>query len=114
MYTFKRQPLLLVKAKGSHVWDQSGRKYLDFYSGLAVCGIGHNDDRVVAAIKRQASQLLHSSNFFYTRPQLDLAKALTARYQGSRVFLSNSGAEANELAIKLARLWLSTSSIGAC
>jgi acetylornithine/succinyldiaminopimelate/putrescine aminotransferase len=105
MHTFKRQPLMLVKAKDSHVWDAKGRKYLDFYSGLAVCGVGHNNASVVRAIKRQADKLLHSSNFFYTEPQSNVAKALTARYKGSRVFLSNSGAEANELAIKLARLW---------
>ncbi len=103
--TFKRQPLLLVKAKDSTVWDKNGKRYLDFYSGLAVCGVGHNNPAVVGAIKKQADKLLHSSNFFYTQPQMDLAKAITARYKGSKVFLSNSGAEANEMAIKLARLW---------
>ncbi len=105
LHTFKRQPLWLVKAKGSYVWDKNGRKYLDFFSGLAVCGVGHNNSKVVKAVQKQAANLIHSSNFFYTTPQMELAEALTARYAGSKVFFSNSGAEANELAIKLARLW---------
>src|ERR1700759_1246076 len=105
--TFKRQPLFLVKAQGSFVWDKNGKRYIDFFSGLAVCGVGHNHPKIVAAIKQQADKLLHSSNYFYTQPQMDLAKAITARYKGSRVFFSNSGAEANEMAIKLARLWAS-------
>lgn len=105
LYTFRRQPLLLTKARGSYVWDIHGKRYLDFFSGLAVCGIGHNDPRVVAAIKRQAGALIHSSNYFYTRPQFELARLLTSKMKGSKVFFCNSGAEANELAIKLARLW---------
>lgn len=105
LHTFKRQPLLLVKARGSWVWDHRGKKYLDFFSGLAVCGIGHNNANVRAAIHRQSELLIHSSNYFYTRPQMDLAKALTGKFTGSKVFFCNSGAEANELAIKLARLW---------
>src|SRR5882672_10372462 len=105
LHTFHRQPLLLKKARGSVVWDERGRRYYDFYSGLAVCGVGHNNRRVVKAIQRQSSQLIHSSNYYYTEPQMNLAKAITARWKGSRVFFSNSGGEANELAIKLARLW---------
>ncbi len=105
LHTFRRQPLLLKRARGSEVWDARGKRYLDFYSGLAVCGIGHNNDRVVRAIRRQSAALVHSSNYFYTRPQLELAKALTAKLPGSRAFFGNSGAEANEWAIKLARLW---------
>ncbi len=104
-YTFKRQPLLLEKAKGSFVWDEKGKKYLDFYSGIAVCGVGHNHPNIVQAIKKQAGRLLHVSNYFYTKPQMALAKALTEKMPNSRVFFSNSGAEANEFAIKLARLW---------
>lgn len=107
LHTFNRQPLLIAKANGSTVWDEKGRRYLDFYSGLAVCGVGHNHRRVVEALKKQAGRLIHSSNFFYTRPQLRLAEALTKKWKGSKVFFSNSGAEANELAIKLARLWAS-------
>ena len=105
LHTFKRQPLMLVRAKGSRVWDDKGRPYFDFFSGIAVCSVGHNNPGVVSAIHKQADALLHSSNYFYTPPQTKLAKALTARYRGSRVFFANSGAEANELAIKLARLW---------
>lgn len=105
MHTFKREPLLLKVARGAFVWDIAGKKYLDFFSGLAVCGIGHNHPRIVSAIKKQSERLLHVSNYFYTLPQMALAKALTARLPGSRVFFCNSGAEANELAIKLARLW---------
>lgn len=105
LYTFKRQPLMIVKAKGSFVWDAKGKKYLDFFSGLAVCGVGHNNAQVQKGIHAQTNKLLHSSNYFYTRPQMDLAKELTSRYPKSRVFFCNSGAEANELAVKLARLW---------
>jgi len=105
LYTFKRMPLLLKRGRGAQVWDEKGRKYYDFFSGIAVCGVGHNHPKVVKAIQRQAGNLLHCSNYFYTEPQLSLAKTLTSRLLSSRVFFSNSGAEANELAIKLARLW---------
>lgn len=105
LHTFKRQPLLFERASGIYVWDEAGRKYIDFFSGLAVCGVGHNNQNVVRAIRNQAGALIHSSNYFYTRPQMELARALTSRWSGSRVFFANSGAEANELAIKLARLW---------
>ena len=105
LHTFKRQPLLITKAKGSFVWDEKGKRYLDFFSGLAVCGVGHNNVRVVKAIQKQAQQVLHTSNYSYTNPQIDLAEALTKKLPDSRVFFGNSGEEANELAIKLARLW---------
>lgn len=105
LHTFWRQPILVQKARGSRVWDENGRRYFDFFSGLAVCGVGHNNDAVVRAVRRQAGRVLHTSNYFYTQPQMRLAEALTKRVPGSRVFFSNSGAEANELAIKLARLW---------
>lgn len=107
LHTFKRQPLLLTKARGTYVWDHRGRRYLDFFSGISVCSVGHAHPNVVAAIQRQSNALLHVSNYFYTQPQMELAAALTKRIPGSRVFLSNSGAEANEMAIKLARLWAS-------
>ncbi len=107
LHTFKRQPVLLTKASGPYVWDKNGKKYLDFFSGLAVCGVGHNHPNIKAAIHKQTEKLLHVSNHFYTEPQSQLAKMLTAKYKGSKVFFSNSGAEANEMAIKLARLWAS-------
>lgn len=107
LHTFKRQPTLLTKASGPYVWDANGKKYFDFFSGLAVCGVGHNHPKIKAAIHKQTERLLHVSNHFYTEPQSQLAQMLTARYKGSKVFFSNSGAEANEMAIKLARLWAS-------
>src|SRR5258706_11809133 len=91
IYTFKRQPLLIKKGRDSFVWDEKGKRYFDFYSGLAVCGVGHNHRNVVKAIRKQSEQLLHSSNYFYTRPQMELAKSLTKKLAGSRVFFSNSG-----------------------
>src|SRR4051812_26941157 len=81
IHTFKRQPLRLVKARDSRVWDERGRAYYDFFSGIAVCSVGHNNVRVVRAIRKQAGALIHSSNYFYTPPQNELAKALTARYK---------------------------------
>jgi len=105
LHTFNRQPLLIKRAKNSRVWDERGKSYLDFYSGLAVCSVGHNQNQVVKSIHTQSSQLIHSSNFFYTKPQFLLAQALTSKIKNTRVFFSNSGAEANELAFKLARLW---------
>jgi len=105
LHAYHRQPLVITKTKGPYVWDEKGRRYIDFTSGLAVCGIGHNHPNVIKAIQKQSRAALHTSNFFYTKPQMQLAKLLTSKQKGSRVFFSNSGAEANECAIKLARLW---------
>lgn len=102
-HTYKRNPLTLVKAKGSWVWDERGRKYLDFFSGLAVSGVGHAMPAVVKAIQQQASKLIHASNLYYTGPAAELARELCQRSFAGKVFLCNSGAEANEAAIKLAR-----------
>lgn len=100
---FRRQPLVLVRGQGSRVWDARGRCYLDFVTGLAVCGLGHCHPRVARAIAEQAGQLVHTSSLYYTVPQVLLAREL-ARLSGlQRVFFANSGAEANEGAIKLAR-----------
>src|SRR5688572_17159422 len=74
--TYRRNPLVLKKAKGSWVWDEKGRKYLDFFSGLAVSGIGHNMPSVVKAVQRQAATLMHTSNLYYTAPAADLAEEL--------------------------------------
>jgi acetylornithine/N-succinyldiaminopimelate aminotransferase len=101
--TYKRYPLAISRAKGSWVWDDKGKKYLDFFSGLAVSGIGHNMPSVVSAIKKQASTLLHTSNLYYTAPAAQLAEQLCKRSFADKVFFSNSGSEANECAIKLAR-----------
>jgi len=98
--------LALVKGRGARVWDAEGREYLDFLSGIAVTGIGHCHPRLVAAIRRQAGRLIHTSNIFYNELQPRLAEALVSRsLAGGRCFLCNSGAEANEGLIKLARLW---------
>lgn len=101
--TYKRNPLTIARARGSWVWDEKGRKYLDFFSGLAVSGIGHTLPPVVGVITRQARRLVHGSNLFYTAPAADLAEQLVKRSFADRVFFCNSGAEANEAAIKLAR-----------
>jgi len=101
--TYKRDPLVIKKAKGSWVWDEKGKKYLDFFSGIAVSGIGHSMPAVVSAIRSQTKRLLHASNLFYTEPAALLAQELCQRSFAKKVYLCNSGAEANEAAIKLAR-----------
>jgi len=101
--TYKRNPLVIARAKGSWVWDDKGKKYLDFFSGLAVSGIGHSMPSVVRAIQKQAKTLIHTSNLYYTAPAAELAEQLCKRSFAKKVFFCNSGAEANEAAIKLMR-----------
>src|SRR5689334_10964506 len=101
--TYRRYPIAIQRARGSWVWDEKGKRYLDFFSGLAVSGIGHALPAVVAAVRRQAGQLIHSSNLFYTAPAALLAEQLCKRSFAGKVFFCNSGTEANEAAIKLAR-----------
>ncbi len=103
MNTYNRLPLSLVKGKGSYAWDAEGKKYLDFFSGLAVNNLGHSHPRVLAALSKQAKKLIHVSNLFYTEPQAKLAELLVRHSFGDKVFFCNSGAEANEAAVKLAR-----------
>lgn len=93
----------LVKGEGCRVWDNRGRVYLDFVGGLAVNLLGHCHPDVVEAICSQARELIHTSNLYYTQPQAELARMLVDHSAGDRVFFANSGAEANEAAIKLAR-----------
>jgi predicted acetylornithine/succinylornithine family transaminase len=102
-HTYARYPIVLVKGKGTRVWDVEGREYLDFVSGLAVCNLGHCHPKVVRAIQHQAEKLIHVSNFYYTEPQIQLASLLCQHSFAKKVFFCNSGAEANEGAIKLAR-----------
>jgi acetylornithine/N-succinyldiaminopimelate aminotransferase len=102
-HTYGRYPLVLVKGKGTRVWDVEGREYLDFVSGLAVCNLGHCHPKVVKAIQDQAEKLIHVSNFYYIQPQIELASLLCRHSFAKKVFFCNSGAEANEGAIKLAR-----------
>lgn len=101
--TFKRQPLTLVRGEGVRVWDSNGKPYLDFVAGIAVNVLGHCHPAVVQAIQEQAAQLVHVSNLYYNIRQIELAEQLGLVSQGMRSFFSNSGAEANEGAIKLAR-----------
>ncbi|MBI5551119.1 MAG: acetylornithine transaminase [Desulfobacterales bacterium] len=101
--TYARYPLALVKGQGCTVWDDQGNAYTDFLAGIAVCNLGHAHPQLVEALAEQARVLWHVSNLFYTQPQTELAQWLTAHSFADRVFFGNSGAEANEAAIKLAR-----------
>jgi acetylornithine/N-succinyldiaminopimelate aminotransferase len=101
--TYKRFPIVITKGKGCSLWDTEGKKYIDFVSGIAVCNLGHAHPKVSEALSRQADILLHVSNLYYTEPQIELASLLTKNSFADRVFFCNSGAEANEAAIKLAR-----------
>jgi len=101
--TYKRFPLALVRGEGSRVWDADGREYLDALAGIAVCSLGHCHPRVTAAIREQAGRLVHVSNLYHIEPQARLAEALCRESFADKVFFCNSGAEANEAAIKLAR-----------
>jgi predicted acetylornithine/succinylornithine family transaminase len=100
---YGRTPICLVRGDGLRVWDSEGREYLDFTSGIAVTALGHCHPRVTGAIQEAAATLLHVSNIFHTAPQTHLAKMLCEHSFADRVFFANSGAEANEAAIKLAR-----------
>lgn len=103
MATYARFPLVLKQGKGATVVDVDGNRYLDFVSGIAVDSLGHCDPGLVKAIQKQAAQLLHVSNLYYSLPQIELAKRLVTHSFADKVFFCNSGAEANEAAIKLAR-----------
>ncbi|MFA5779408.1 MAG: aspartate aminotransferase family protein [Elusimicrobiota bacterium] len=101
--TYKRNPVLFVRGSGKYLWDDKGKKYLDFFSGISVSSVGHCHPKIVRAIKIQSEKLIHASNLYYTTPQIELAQSLSDLSLGGKVFFSNSGAEANECAIKLAR-----------
>ena len=105
MQTGKHQPLRVVRGEGVHLYDVEGREYLDMMAGIAVNALGHCHPAVVETITRQARTLIHSSDLYYTEPKVWLAKKLVELAFPSRVFLNNSGAEANEAAIKIARKW---------
>ena len=102
-HTYNRYPVVLVRGKGTRVWDVEGKEYLDFMAGLAVCNLGHCHPKVVRAIQEQAEKLIHVSNFYYIEPQIRLASLLCEHSFADKVFFCNSGAEANEGAMKLAR-----------
>lgn len=103
MQTYTRQPLAIARGRGMKVYDFEGREYLDFVGGIAVNILGHGHPDLVQAIQRQAAQLIHTSNLYYTEPQVRLAQVLVDHSFADKVFFCNSGAEANEAAIKLAR-----------
>jgi predicted acetylornithine/succinylornithine family transaminase len=102
-HTYARFPIALVRGKGARVWDADGKEYLDFVAGIAVNSLGHAHPAVVRAITAQARKLIHASNLYHIVPQSELAQALCRHSFADKVFFCNSGAEANEAAIKLAR-----------
>jgi predicted acetylornithine/succinylornithine family transaminase len=103
MHTYARQPLVLVKGRGTRVYDSDGKEYIDFVSGVATVNLGHCNPRVVVALQKQAQRLMHVSNHFHIEPQINLAKELVRSSFADKVFFCNSGTEAIEAAIKLAR-----------
>ncbi len=103
MRTYKRAPVEFVRGEGALLWDAEGVEYLDFLGGISVCSVGHCNPEVVEAVREQAGRLMHTSNLFYTEPMVRLAERLSESSLGGRVFFSNSGTEANECAIKIAR-----------
>jgi acetylornithine/N-succinyldiaminopimelate aminotransferase len=105
MSTYARQPVLFVRGCGARLWDADGKDYIDFLGGIAVDAVGHCHPRVVQAVQQQVARLIHVSNLFYTEPQFRLAQKLTVVAGMDRVFFCNSGAEANECALKIARKW---------
>jgi predicted acetylornithine/succinylornithine family transaminase len=103
MPTYARGPAAFVRGEGARLWDTEGREYLDFFAGLSVHNAGHSHPAIVAAVREQAGELMGASNLFYNEPAMLLAQRLAESSLGGRVFLANSGAEANECAIKLVR-----------
>jgi predicted acetylornithine/succinylornithine family transaminase len=101
--TYGRFPVVLIKGQGCRLWDVEGKEYLDFVAGIGVCNLGHCYPKVVRAIREQAGKLLHVSNLYHIEPQVQLAQLLVKHSFADRVFFCNSGTEANEAAIKLAR-----------
>lgn len=103
MNTYNRFPIVLRKGRGMKVWSSDGKEYLDFVGGVAVNCLGHCHPKVVVAIQKQAQRLIHVSNYYHIEPQIKLAKLLVENSFADKAFFCNSGAEANEAAIKLAR-----------
>lgn len=103
MNTYSRFPVVFVKGRGTKLYDQEGKEYIDFVAGVAVNILGHCNHQVTVAIQKQVQRLMHVSNLYYNEPQVHLAKLLVKHSFADKVFFCNSGAEANEAAIKLAR-----------
>src|SRR3984885_6407520 len=106
--TYDRQRVLFVRGRGVYLWDSKGKRYLDFLSGIGVNALGHNHPAIQAVIKRQAARLIHVSNLFFHEYQAELAKMLTEISGLDRAFFCNSGTEAWEGALKLARAFAQT------
>jgi acetylornithine/N-succinyldiaminopimelate aminotransferase len=105
MQAGRRMPVTVVRGAGTRVWDDEGREYLDFVAGIATNTLGHADPQLAEVIAEQARTLIHTSNFVYSLPQIELAELLITHSCADRVYFMNSGAEANETAVKLARKW---------
>jgi acetylornithine/N-succinyldiaminopimelate aminotransferase len=103
MHNYARYPVAFVRGEGARLWDDEGNEYLDFLAGISVCNTGHCHPAVVEAIRVQAGQLIHVSNLYFNQPMVELAKRLSRSSLGGRVTFSNSGAEANEAALKVVR-----------
>src|SRR5881227_2175166 len=101
--TYARHPVTFARGEGARLWDDEGNEYLDFLTGISVSSVGHCHPRVVEAIRAQAGELIHVGNLFYTEPMVRLARRLAESSLGGKVFFTNSGAEAVEAALKLAR-----------
>ena len=101
---YRPQPITLVRGEGCRVWDADDREYLDLMGGIATLALGHAHPKVVAALQAQANKIWHVSNLYSTIPQVELAERLAANSFASHMFFCNSGAEANEAAMKLARV----------
>ena len=110
---FRRLPVTLVRGQGTRVWDDEGKSYLDFAAGIAVTTLGHGDPELCRAVSHQVETLAHTSNLFYTTPQLEVAQRLVENSELDRVFFVNSGAEAGETCIKIARKWGKANRAGA-
>src|SRR5947208_17005011 len=101
----RRPPMVIERGEGSRVWDVEGKEYLDLIAGIAVVSLGHSSPVVQRALAEQSAKLIHISNLYYSIPQLELAQLLVENSPFDKVFFCNSGAEANEGALKLARKW---------
>ncbi|MDR1396809.1 MAG: acetylornithine transaminase [Desulfarculales bacterium] len=105
MNTYNRMPAVFVRGQGARLWDDQGKVYHDFLAGIAVCNLGHAHPEVTQAVSRQAARLVHVSNLYYSEPQARVAELLVSSSFTEKVFFCNSGAEANECALKISRLW---------
>lgn len=114
MNTYARQPVAFVRGEGTRLWDSEGREYLDFVAGISVVNLGHAHPAVASAVAEQARKLVHTSNLYHILPQSELAEKLCRLCFADRVFFCNSGTEANEAALKLARRWAKEHRNGAC